>query len=318
MYWAFQDVVVDGARHPLPLSWVVPGGDGRLFVEIGFGNGEFLAHLGRAEPGATVVGIEVSQWCVTKAARRVQACGLTNVRLLWGDARHLIPLCFAPASLDRVILNFPCPWPKNRHASRRVTSPEFAGLLSRFLKPGGFFSLATDVDWYARSARECFAALPGFSLREERTNPQREYLTKYERKWKEEGRDTFTLEVEWSGGGVPAPEPRSEEESLEMDMPNCGQGLASVLKGLLDREGGQGDHRFVFREAFTSPGGEGILLAITVDEGFEQHFFLRFYPSRGRIAVKPDPTTLPYRTPAVKEALKEAARALGSPASRKA
>ena len=111
MYWAFQDVVVDGARHPLPLSWVVPGGDGRLFVEIGFGNGEFLAHLGRAEPGATVVGIEVSQWCVTKAARRVQACGLTNVRLLWGDARHLIPLCFAPASLDRVILNFPCPWP---------------------------------------------------------------------------------------------------------------------------------------------------------------------------------------------------------------
>ena len=309
MYWAFQNVVVDGARQALPLDWSVPGGDGRLFVEIGFGNGEFLAHLGRTEPRASVVGIEVSQWCVTKAARRIQAEGLTNLRLLWGDARHLLRLCFPPASVDRVILNFPCPWPKKRHASRRVTSPEFAALLARFLKPGGAFHLATDVDWYAASARECFASLSGFAVREERTNPQRAYLTKYERKWKEEGRDTFTLEVEWLGGSVPSPEPWTREEEPIME----GTGrvtLEEALGALKDRQGGRGDHRFVFRESFASPEGEGLLLAITVDEGFEQHFFLRFYPCRGGIGVKPDPTTVPYRTPAVREALKEAAAVL--------
>ena len=147
MWWNLNDVIVTD-NDKLPIDWKSLSPSGKIFVEIGFGNGEFLEYLGKTYPDVLIVGIEVSQWCASKGARRALSEGLANVRVMHGDARFLLRHCFAPESVERVFMNFPCPWPKTRHASRRVTVPVFSDLLNYLLLPGGTFELATDVDWY--------------------------------------------------------------------------------------------------------------------------------------------------------------------------
>ncbi|EHM10128.1 tRNA (guanine-N(7)-)-methyltransferase [Thermanaerovibrio velox DSM 12556] len=318
MSWALGKVILNGPLEKLPLDLSFPGWDGRVFLEIGFGDGGFLAYLASKESRAAVVGMEVCQWCATKAARRVLRLGLDNVRILRGDARYLIGFCFKRSSLDGVILNFPCPWPKKRHTERRVTSPRFAGLLSEYLKPKGVFSLATDVEWYAMATMEFFEAMEGFSVVQYEVNPVRGFLTKYERKWKAQGRDTYLVEVRYEGGAqehIPVEDacPYVEED---FDMEVAWQQVSreveiyDLVGTLRDRKGGKEGHMFVFRDIFR--GGDGVILvsAITVDDGFEQHFYIRFYPKGNGYGVKLDPVGHPYRTPAVRMAIKEAAGVL--------
>ena len=179
MWWNLNEVIV--ARNGgLPIDWAALSPTGKVIVEIGFGNGEFLEFLGRSNPGKLVVGVEVSQWCAAKGARRVLAAGLANVRIMHGDARFLLRRCFAPESVEKVYMNFPCPWPKARHAQRRVTVPAFAGLINYLLVPGGSFELATDVDWYAEETAEVFSTCAAFRAGAVVKNPERPYVTKYE------------------------------------------------------------------------------------------------------------------------------------------
>ena len=140
MWWNLNEVIV-AQNGGLPIDWAALSSTGKVIVEIGFGNGEFLEFLGRSNPDKLVVGVEVSQWCAAKGARRVLAAGLANVRIMHGDARFLLRRCFAPESVEKVYMNFPCPWPKARHAQRRVTVPAFAGLINYLLVPGGSFEL---------------------------------------------------------------------------------------------------------------------------------------------------------------------------------
>ncbi|MDD4160488.1 MAG: tRNA (guanosine(46)-N7)-methyltransferase TrmB, partial [Synergistaceae bacterium] len=85
MTWDLGRIIVD-ENVELPINWAALSPSGRVFVEIGFGNGEFLEYLAGAYPETLIVGIEVSQWCAAKAARRVLSAGLDNVRIMHGDA----------------------------------------------------------------------------------------------------------------------------------------------------------------------------------------------------------------------------------------
>ena len=161
MIWELNRIIVD-ENTDLPVDWRSTSPSGRVFVEIGFGNGEFLEYLAKTYPDVLIVGIEVSQWCAAKGARRALSAGLDNVRIMHGDARFLLRNCFAPESAERVYMNFPCPWPKTRHASRRVTVPGFADLMAYLIAPGGYFELATDVEWYATETAGTFSSSPYF------------------------------------------------------------------------------------------------------------------------------------------------------------
>jgi tRNA (guanine-N7-)-methyltransferase len=74
---------------------------------------------------------------------------LDNVRLLRGDAVDVLRERFAPASLNRMLLFFPDPWPKKRHHKRRLLQADFVKLVASRLAPGGHFHLATDWQDYA-------------------------------------------------------------------------------------------------------------------------------------------------------------------------
>ena len=305
MTWELRRIIVD-ENIDLPVDWRSMSPSGRVFVEIGFGNGEFLEYLAKTYPDILIVGIEVSQWCVAKGARRTLSAGLDNVRIMHGDARFLLRNCFAPESAERVYMNFPCPWPKTRHASRRVTVPLFADLMAYLITPGGYFELATDVDWYAQETAETFLYSPHFGADPIEKDPKRPYLTKYERKWRAMGKNTWRLTLH-KRDTYAVKNIEDENWATEMEC-ESEMKLEDLLAGLKDAEGrgvGEKGH-WVFRETFISDSGVGLILVITTDDGFEQHFYLKVIPGSRGYKIKVDSVGHPYRTPAMRAALRHA------------
>ena len=308
--WNLNKIIIE-QNDRLPVDWKALSPSGRIFVEIGFGNGEFLEFLARSNPEVLVVGIEVSQWCAAKGARRIMEAALDNARILHGDARFLLRHSFAPESAERVYMNFPCPWPKTRHAQRRVTVPSFAALINYLLFPGGTFELATDVDWYAEETARVFSDTELFRADKVITNPQRPYVTKYERKWKAMGKDTFGLVIHKDKRLEK--EPEGEED---WPMEGTAETKKTVIEAARELKGLEGDGvgrkgHWVIRDAYISEDNVALLLVITADEGFEQHFYLKVVENARGLNIKVDSVGHPYRTPAMRAALLKALDTVG-------
>lgn len=132
-------------------------------LEIGFGNGASLAQMAAAAPEQDFLGIEVHRPGVGHLLLEIEQRALTNIRVICADAVEILRDHIAPASLDRVLLFFPDPWPKKRHHKRRILQPEFVTLIRERLKPGGRFHMATDWQDYAEQMLEVMDAAPGFA-----------------------------------------------------------------------------------------------------------------------------------------------------------
>ena len=135
-----------------PLDALILFGDDRpLEFEIGFGAGEHLAHHAALRPASGFIGCEPFLNGVVGALGHIRVGNLSNVRLHMGDA--LDALARLPdASLDRVYLLHPDPWPKARHAKRRMMNPGPLDLIAAKLRPGGEFRFGTDHPVYIRWA----------------------------------------------------------------------------------------------------------------------------------------------------------------------
>ena len=120
--------------------------DGRaapLHVEVGPGNGFFLAGMAGLHPEQNWLGIEIRFKRVVLCARKIKAAGVENARILRYDAWHLDDL-FAEGELAGLYTNHPDPWPKDRHEKNRLMGPFFAGWAARALRPGARWRLKTD------------------------------------------------------------------------------------------------------------------------------------------------------------------------------
>lgn len=131
-------------------------------LEIGFGNGASLAQMAATAPEQDFLGIEVHRPGVGHLLLEIEQRALTNVRVICADAVEILRDHIAPASLDRVLLFFPDPWPKKRHHKRRILQPEFVALIRDRLAPGGRFHMATDWQDYAEQMLEVMDAQQGF------------------------------------------------------------------------------------------------------------------------------------------------------------
>ncbi|MEA3638403.1 MAG: tRNA (guanosine(46)-N7)-methyltransferase TrmB [Lamprobacter sp.] len=169
-----------------------------ITLEIGFGDGESLAAMAAAAPERNFIGLEVHRPGVGHLLLRLEQRDLTNLRVLRTDATALFETGLPSASLDRVQLFFPDPWPKKRHHKRRILQPGFVAAVARVLQPGGIFHLATDwtpyADWMLAmldDASELFensAGLGQFSVR-----PAQRPITKFERRGQRLGHQVHDL-----------------------------------------------------------------------------------------------------------------------------
>ena len=132
----------------IDLKGPAPGRD-RLWLEIGFGGGEHLAWQARANPGVTLIGAEPYLNGVASLLATVEDEGLANVRIIDDDVRPFLE-GLPEASLERIFVLFPDPWPKARHHKRRMVSAWSVDRFADLLADGGELRLATDIMDYAR------------------------------------------------------------------------------------------------------------------------------------------------------------------------
>jgi tRNA (guanine-N7-)-methyltransferase len=120
------------------------GDPGRsVWLEIGFGGGEHLGFQAERHPEIGLIGCEVFEPGIARLLAQIERRQLDNIRVFADDARLLIA-ALSPASIDRVFILFPDPWPKRRHEKRRIVSRETLDALSVIMTDGGELRLATD------------------------------------------------------------------------------------------------------------------------------------------------------------------------------
>lgn len=117
------------------------------WLEIGFGGGEHLINNARLHPDIGHLGCEPFINGMAKLVLLIEKEGIDAIRLHNDDAVQLLDQ-LPDASLDRIYLLYPDPWPKRRHNKRRFVSDENLSRMARVLKPGGEFRFASDIDHY--------------------------------------------------------------------------------------------------------------------------------------------------------------------------
>lgn len=178
---------------PQPFDFVsIFGNSQPVELEVGFGKGGFLLQCALHHSEINYVGIEIDRALILYVATRLAKRSLTNVRLIHGDARRILPSYFPDACLQAVHVYFPDPWWKRRHRKRRLFQEDFVQQCERILQPNGKLLVASDVPEYfavmndlVRTQTQLHPIDPPPSP----TNP--EWMTNFERKALQQGRSVF-------------------------------------------------------------------------------------------------------------------------------
>jgi len=154
----------DGGSAPISNRWyqrtspryALPEGYERVYAEFGCGRGLFINTLAAADPQGLYIGIEGCKTIVIRGLQKTMAAGLKNIRYIDAFVNNA-ESAFGAGALHGIFLNFSDPWPKERHADRRLTAPAKAANYYHILAPGGFVSLKTDSEAFFRYSLAAFA-----------------------------------------------------------------------------------------------------------------------------------------------------------------
>jgi tRNA (guanine-N7-)-methyltransferase len=175
-----------GRPAPKHLASLFPVPVSAFRLEIGFGGGEHLTGEALADPSVGYFGVEPFENGLAKAVAAIDENQIANIRLFAGDATLLLDWLPA-ASLDRVDILYPDPWPKRRHWKRRFIGPANLDRLARTIVLGGLLRVATDVAAYADWTLQRLAERDDFTWTAERADDWRRPFpgwrsTRYEQK----------------------------------------------------------------------------------------------------------------------------------------
>lgn len=144
-----------GKEWPVRGRWAEEfGNDSPIRIEIGMGKGAFIMEQARKNPDINFVGIEKYSSVLIRAIQKQELEDLPNLKFIRMEAEYITDV-FAHGEVDRIYLNFSDPWPKEKHAKRRLTSHQFLARYDRILKPDGIVEFKTDnQDLFAFSLKE--------------------------------------------------------------------------------------------------------------------------------------------------------------------
>ena len=168
----------------LRLEELFPNPEQPLEVDMGCGEGAFLTQMAQQFPERNFLGVERLAMRVDRTSRRIQEMKLTNARVLRLETAYTLTWLLPPASVSRLHLLCPDPWPKKKHfANRLVNDPEFLASLERVLVPEGEFLLKTDDLPYMENALESMSTQAPFTALDWPVDAFFYAQTNFERQW---------------------------------------------------------------------------------------------------------------------------------------
>lgn len=174
------------------------GREAPLYVELGTGKGDFISQLALRNPDVNFIGIEAQQDVLYSAAKKIRELGLTNVKLLVFDINNIENI-FDQSEVDQFYINFCDPWPKARHAKRRLTHIGFLHRYEKLLKKPGRLIFKTDnrplFDFSLEQFQEAGLKVEDVSFDLHSENRPDNIMTEYERKFSGFGEKINRCEV---------------------------------------------------------------------------------------------------------------------------
>ena len=192
-------VVPEDSLESCPGTWhEIFGNDHPIHIEIGMGKGRFLHTLAKSNPQINYVGIEKYSSVLLRAIQKMEEDELPNLKFIRMDAED-IDKVFGKGEVDRIYLNFSDPWPKDRHAKRRLTSKEFMARYDQILVPDGQVEFKTDnrplFDFSVESVKEAGWQLKAvtYDLHHDEELVQGNVMTEYEERFSAKGNPIHKL-----------------------------------------------------------------------------------------------------------------------------
>ena len=191
-------VVPEDTLEACPGTWhEIFGNDHPIHIEIGMGKGRFLNTLAKQNPQINYVGIEKYSSVLLRAIQKMEEDELSNLKFIRMDAED-IDKVFGKGEVDRIYLNFSDPWPKDRHAKRRLTSDRFLAVYDQILDREGVIEFKTDNQELFRFSLESIPQA-GWKILEKTFDlhhsdmAQGNVMTEYEEKFSAEGKPICKL-----------------------------------------------------------------------------------------------------------------------------
>lgn len=187
-YIASSDQVVQDPKEHKGCWKAYFGNDGPIHIEIGMGKGQFLMEMAATHPDINYIGIERYSSVLIRAVQKKEELDLPNLTFILMDATEICDV-FDKQEVDRIYLNFSDPWPKDRHAKRRLPSRQFLERFKVILNDKGQIEFKTDnTDLFAFALEEVEPG--GFmllavthDLHHDETMNEGNIMTEYERKF---------------------------------------------------------------------------------------------------------------------------------------
>lgn len=172
--------------------------DQPLHIEVGTGMGTFITTLAQNNPDINYVGIEIDKNVMIRVTEKVVDLGLENVRLVLLDANKLMDY-FNENEVDKVYLNFSDPWPKNRHAKRRLTHSNFLSSYKQLLKENTIVEFKTDnrglFEFSLISMNTYGMKFENLNLDVHDDEPETNIRTEYEEKFSQRGHKIYWIQA---------------------------------------------------------------------------------------------------------------------------
>ncbi len=174
------------------------GNDNPVEMEVGCGKGQFACEIAMQNPHKNFLAVEKSSNVIVEAAEKAKTLGIKNLKFLRGGAEYLP--CFVPEKIiDRIYLNFSCPFPKKRYASHRLTHRVFLEIYEKLMKDGAEIWQKTDnqhfFEFSIQSLSEYGFKIKNVSLDLHNSDFEGNIMTEYEKRFSEQGFPIYRLEA---------------------------------------------------------------------------------------------------------------------------
>jgi len=202
------------------------GNDRPIHIEIGMGKGQFISRMSVAHPDINYIGMDVYDELLRRGSEKARAAWreagkdrVPNLALVRGNAEYL-ELMFEPGELSRIYLNFSDPWPKNKHARRRLTHPRFLEKYKLALDEDGEIHFKTDskslFEFSLNSFSDSGLQMRNITLDLHRDGPREDLvMTEYETKFHAQGMPIYRLEAVVGAKAIERNRQRIERERQE-------------------------------------------------------------------------------------------------------